>query len=92
MNYQLMKSIKWCRRGRNGMKILVIDDDVKICEVIKLYLEKEGFEVIIAHNGSDGITMFKHEMPDWSYLILCSLRKMGMKYVEKSEKLVIFQL
>ncbi|ABP67588.1 two component transcriptional regulator, winged helix family [Caldicellulosiruptor saccharolyticus DSM 8903] len=69
------------------MKILVIDDDVKICEVIKLYLEKEGFEVIIAHNGSDGITMFKHEMPDLVILDIMLPKKDGYEVCREIRKI-----
>jgi len=82
-----MKSIKWCRRGRNEMKILVIDDDVKICEVIKLYLEKEGFEVVIAHNGSDGINIFKHEMPDLVILDIMLPKKDGYEVCRELRKI-----
>ena len=32
-------------------KVLVIDDDVNICELIRLYFEKEGYEVMTVHNG-----------------------------------------
>ena len=44
-------------------KVLVVDDDVNIVKLIKLYLEKEGYTVITAHNGKDAIELFKHENP-----------------------------
>ncbi len=44
-------------------KILVVDDDVNICEIIRLYLEKEGYEVLIAHDGKQAIDMFKEQAP-----------------------------
>ncbi len=44
--------------------ILVIDDDKNICEVIKLYLQKEGYHVTIAHDGQAGIDAMAHETPD----------------------------
>ncbi|HAA42884.1 MAG TPA: DNA-binding response regulator, partial [Ruminiclostridium sp.] len=31
-------------------KVLIIDDDVNICELIKLYMEKEGFEVATVYD------------------------------------------
>ncbi len=43
--------------------ILVVDDDYNICELIRLYLEKEGFEVITAHNGTKALEVFKSEPP-----------------------------
>lgn len=44
-------------------KILVVDDDYNICELIRLYLEKEGFGVILAHDGKVALEKFKNEMP-----------------------------
>ncbi|WP_209123508.1 response regulator transcription factor [Alkalihalobacillus sp. BA299] len=45
-------------------KILVVDDDEVINEVISLYLEKERFQVIRAENGTEVMTLVKKEQPD----------------------------
>ncbi len=45
-------------------KILVIDDNNNICELLRLYLTKENFEVVIAADGSEGIKKFISEAPD----------------------------
>ena len=45
-------------------KILIIDDDPHISEAIKLYLEKEGYEIKNAYDGIDGINTFKNIDPD----------------------------
>lgn len=45
-------------------KILVIDDDNNICELLKLYLEKEGYGVIISHDGDEAIVKFNALKPD----------------------------
>ena len=45
-------------------KILVVDDDNNICELLRLYLEKDGYEVILAHNGGDAVKMFQELSPD----------------------------
>lgn len=45
-------------------KILVVDDDNNICELLRLYLEKEGYEVMLAHNGGDAVKMFQELSPD----------------------------
>lgn len=44
-------------------RILVVDDDNNICELLRLYLEKEGFEVSIAHNGGDAVKLFQELSP-----------------------------
>ncbi|HAL11838.1 MAG TPA: DNA-binding response regulator [Ruminococcaceae bacterium] len=44
-------------------KILVADDDLNICELLRLYLEKEGFEVVMAHDGEEAVAKFESEKP-----------------------------
>ncbi len=45
-------------------RILVVDDDNNICELLRLYLEKEGYDVILAHNGGEAVKMFQELSPD----------------------------
>ena len=45
-------------------KILVADDDQNICELLRLYIEKEGFTVSIANDGEQAIRRFNEENPD----------------------------
>ena len=47
----------------NAEKILVVDDDLNICELLRLYLEKEGFEVAIANDGASAVSVFREENP-----------------------------
>lgn len=47
----------------NG-KIMVVDDDSNICELLRLYLEKEEFDVCIAGNGAQALELFDREKPD----------------------------
>ena len=44
-------------------KILVADDDLNICELLRLYLKKEGFEVVMAHDGEEAVAKFESEKP-----------------------------
>ena len=44
-------------------RILVVDDDAHITELIKLYMEKEGYEVFTAANGQEGVEKFKAVQP-----------------------------
>lgn len=43
--------------------ILVVDDEVKIVEVLKSYLEKSGYAVFSAYNGKDAMQMFEEIKP-----------------------------
>ena len=45
-------------------KALVIEDDKNIAELLRLYLEKDGFEVIIAGDGGKGLQLATDEHPD----------------------------
>ena len=45
-------------------KILVVDDDLNICELLKLYLENEGYTVFIANDGQEAVSTFLGKTPD----------------------------
>jgi len=45
-------------------KVLVVDDDKNICELLKLYLVKEGYQVVFAYDGSEAVTKAKEEEPN----------------------------
>ena len=47
----------------NTEKILVVDDDLNICELLRLYLTKEGYDVVIANDGVSAVSMFREENP-----------------------------
>ena len=47
----------------SGNKVLIADDDSHIVELIKLYLEKDGFATVSASNGADALVKFKEEAP-----------------------------
>ncbi len=51
-------------------RILVIDDDPDIVSSIKIILETEGFNVLTATNGEEGIAAYKKNKPD---LVLCDM-------------------
>lgn len=46
------------------VKILFCDDDKNICELARMYLEKEGFEVILAGDGRQAVNGFNREKPN----------------------------
>ena len=45
-------------------KVLIVDDDVNIAELIRLCLEKEGYTTIVANDGMKAIEKFKSEAPN----------------------------
>ncbi|HIV85540.1 MAG TPA: response regulator transcription factor, partial [Candidatus Monoglobus merdigallinarum] len=45
-------------------KILIVDDEENICELVRLYIEKEGFQAVIANDGQEAVAKFNNEKPD----------------------------
>lgn len=45
----------------SNKKVLVVDDDINICELLRLYLEKEDFDVTVANDGKQAVTVAKGE-------------------------------
>ena len=45
-------------------KILIVDDDLNICELLRLYLEKDGFETFIANDGEQAVFYAQKYSPD----------------------------
>ncbi len=45
-------------------KVLIVDDEANICELIRLYVEKEGYNAIIATDGAKAVEKFMQEKPD----------------------------
>ena len=43
---------------------MVVDDDTNICELLRLYLEKEGYHVSLAYDGQEAVEKFPSENPD----------------------------
>ncbi|AAM25604.1 two-component system OmpR family response regulator [Caldanaerobacter subterraneus subsp. tengcongensis MB4] len=65
-------------------KILVVDDEIKILEVVKSYLEREGFSVITETNGNNVLDTFKKEKPD---LVILDLMLPGISGEELCKRL-----
>ena len=45
------------------LDVLVIDDDANICQLLRLYLEKEGYKVECAYQGTQGLEVFNARNP-----------------------------
>ena len=60
---------------KDKQTILVVDDDPNIAQLVKLYLEKEGFEVAIETRGDDAVAAFQKNPPS---LMLLDIMLPGM--------------
>jgi DNA-binding response OmpR family regulator len=45
-------------------KILIVDDDANICELLRLYLEKNNYQTIVANDGMSAVSMNESHKPD----------------------------
>ena len=64
---------------RSGGKILVVDDDPNVVELVRLYLERDGYEVLTANDGATGLEMAIEEQPSLIVLDLMLPRMDGME-------------
>ena len=58
-------------------RILMIDDDREMVTLGKLILEREGFEVLSAYNGAEGLDLLKKQVDDVN-LVLLDIMMVGM--------------
>jgi CheY-like chemotaxis protein len=50
--------------------LLVVDDDLDICEILKLVLEDEGYSVVAAHDGAQALELLKRQGVEPQLIIL----------------------
>jgi len=62
-----------------GKKVLVVDDDVKTVELVKLYLNRDGYRVVTAYDGNEALRMARENHPD---LIVLDLMLPGINGLE----------
>lgn len=69
-----------------GTKILVVDDDLGICDILKVHFEAEGCEVVVANDGAQGIVVFKNTHPDLVLLDIMLPKKDGQQVLSEIRK------
>ena len=62
-----------------GKRVLVVDDDVKTVELVKLYLNRDGYRVLTSHNGLEALRLAQEAHPD---LIVLDLMLPGIDGLE----------
>lgn len=71
----------------NRKKILLIDDEQDILEIISYNLEKEGYQVFTAGNGNEGIAKAKEILPDLILLDVMMPEKDGIETCQDLRKI-----
>lgn len=67
-------------------KILVVDDEKPISDIVKFNLEKEGFEVITAYDGEEALEKVEENQPDLLVLDLMLPKKDGLEVCREVRK------
>jgi len=62
-----------------GKRVLVVDDDVKTVELVKLYLDRDGYRVLTAYDGVEALRLARESHPD---LIVLDLMLPGIDGLE----------
>ncbi len=80
---------------KNPQTILIADDDANICELVRLYLEKEGFETVICFNGEKAMELFRGGNIDLAILDIMMPKMDGVsvcREIRKESKMPIIML
>jgi DNA-binding response OmpR family regulator len=64
-------------------RVLVVDDDHEIVESVRYALEANGFEVLVARDGNQGLAMAEREDPDLVILDMMMPKRSGFLVLEK---------
>ena len=79
-------------------KILIVDDEPDLVETIRFPLELEGYQVLVSHNGEEGLNQARKESPDLIILDLMLPKLDGykicrlLKYDERYKHIPILML
>jgi DNA-binding response OmpR family regulator len=72
----------------NGEKrILLVDDDAEIIESLRLALEAQNYNVIIARDGNQGLALIERESPDLIILDMMMPKRSGFLVLERLKRL-----
>ncbi|HUK28954.1 MAG TPA: response regulator [Candidatus Acidoferrales bacterium] len=64
-------------------KILIVDDDAPIRELVRMVLSDAGYSVVLASDGVEGVEMFQKENPDLVLLDILMPRRNGIDACKK---------
>lgn len=67
----------------NAKRVLLVDDDADIIESLRLALEANGFEVLIARDGNQGLALTERETPDLVILDMMMPKRSGFLVLER---------
>jgi len=69
-----------------GKRILLVDDDAEIVESLRLALEANGYTVLVARDGNQGLALSERENPDLVILDMMMPKRSGFLVLEKMRR------
>jgi DNA-binding response OmpR family regulator len=69
--------------SQDSKRILLVDDDAEIIESLRLALESNGFQVLVARDGNQGLALTEREDPDLVILDMMMPKRSGFLVLEK---------
>jgi len=69
---------------RGERTVVIIDDEIDLCEMLVLRFENWGFQATVAHDGKEGVQLIKRELPD---LVILDLHLPGLSGEEVCKKI-----
>ncbi len=67
-------------------RIMIVDDDANICELVRLYLEKEGYATVVCLDGEKALNEFRTNKPDMAILDIMMPKVDGMTVCREIRK------
>jgi DNA-binding response OmpR family regulator len=71
------------KSSQKAQRVLLVDDDHEIVESVRFALEAHGFEVLVARDGNQGLSMAEREDPDLVILDMMMPKRSGFLVLEK---------
>ena len=71
---------------QQGKRILLVDDDAEIVESLRLALEAQGYTVLVARDGNQGLALTERENPDLVILDMMMPKRSGFLVLEKMRR------
>ena len=71
---------------KSSKRILLVDDDAEIVESLRLALESNGYTVLVARDGNQGLALSERENPDLVILDMMMPKRSGFLVLEKMRR------
>ncbi len=78
-------------KGKDNFNILIVDDDLEITDLLKKYLEREGYKISVAYDGEDALVKLQNSKPDIIILDLLMPKVDGFSFCQILKNIPTFK-